>query len=166
MKRDIRIKIQSSLYEVEESLFSFDPEESDKNIFDEENLAKAVEPEVLSINTVGVLSDDGERISVSYTEPDGSGMDGAQTTISFLKAEPGVVTMSRTGLFAVTFVFEASKRYQCLYNTPYAPFSVCIHTKEVQNGIESYSHDLWLDYVVEIRGAAAERTKFKMQILY
>ena len=47
MKRDIRIKIQSSIYEVEESLFSFDPEESDKNIFDEENHAKAVEPEVL-----------------------------------------------------------------------------------------------------------------------
>ena len=166
MEQEVRIKISSSLYEVEESLFSFSPEEDVEELFIEDEVKENAEPSVLSINVTGKFSDDGERVSITYAEPEGSGMEGASTTVSLLKSAPDVITMTRTGFFAVTFVFEEGKRYHCVYNTPYAPFEVCVHTKTVINRIMTERKDISLDYIVEIRGAMAERTKFNIKVLF
>ena len=44
------------------------------------------------------------------------------------------------------------------------PFEVCVHTMKVENQLLT-DGVLRLDYIVEIRGAQAERTKFQMEIL-
>ena len=68
-KEEVRIKIVSELYEVEESLFSTLPED-DGGL--EEAIAEAAAPEeesdVLKINTCGTLTVDGGRITYSYDE--------------------------------------------------------------------------------------------------
>ena len=91
-------------------------------------------------------------------------MEGAATCVYFDMTQPEIVTMLRTGTVSTSLVFEKGKRHHCVYNTPYMPFEVCIKTLDVENDIDVCG-ELYLDYVVEIRGARAERTKFFMRIM-
>ena len=91
-------------------------------------------------------------------------MEGSNTIISFRKSSPEMVTMTRDGAVSATLVFEDGKRHHCLYKTPFMPFEVGVYTKNVVNSLLE-DGTLNLDYIVEIRGAKAERTRFKMQII-
>lgn len=158
-KKDIRIKIHSELYEIDASLFDDD--------VDTDNIpmsADAPEPEILDINSLGTYADDGERISISYDESEATGMSGSTTTVTFLKSDPSVVSMIRSGTVSTTLVFEQGKRHHCMYKTPFMPFEICVRTIKVENSI-IVSGNLLLDYIIEIRGAKAERTRFSFQIL-
>ena len=160
IKKDIRIKIHSELFDVDASLFSNEDIDVDNLPISEES----PEPEILDINTLGSYTDDGERISISYNESEATGMEGSITTVTFLKSDPSIISMIREGLVSTTLVFENEKRHHCLYKTPFMPFEICVRTIKVSNALLAIG-TLSLDYVVEIRGAKAERTKFSMQIL-
>ena len=160
--QDVRIKIKSILYEVQASLIS--EEENDEELAvalpTEENIA----PEEIIISTEGILKTEDGRFEVSYKESEATGMEGATTSVSFAIDQPEIVSMIRSGSVSTALVFEERKRHHCVYNTPYMPFEVCVHTLHVDNRLDGEGI-LELDYVVEIRGAQAERTKFYMQIL-
>ena len=164
-KEEVRIKIRSELYEVEESLFSDMPE-------DEDGLAEAIanavdgdgESDVLEINTLGTLTVDGGRVTFSYNETESTGMEGSVTAVTYLDSNPDVVSMIREGTVSATLVFEEGQRHHCIYNTPIMPFEICVRTKKVVNRL-SINGTLELDYIIEIRGAKAERTRFYMQVL-
>ena len=160
-EKDIRIKIKSERYEVSASLFSDDDNERELTLRapDADDA-----PEIIEINTLGKLTDDGERIEIGYDESEATGMEGSKTAISFLHSDPGVVSMARSGMVSAILTFESGKRHHCVYKTPYMPFEICVRTLKVQNLLMTFG-TLDLDYVIEIRGARAERTKFRMQIL-
>ena len=159
--QETRIKILSELYEVEASLFT--DEVSDEEFFSTFEDGE-IEADIVEINSLGTLNDDDERVSVSYEETEATGMEGSATSVSFLKKDPSIVTMTRDGVVSATLVFEEGKRHHCIYKTPFMPFEVCVCTKKVVNRLQE-DGSLELDYIVEIRGAKAERTKFKMQLL-
>ena len=159
VEREIRIFINSVRYEVEASLFSGDDE---LDLLDDD--FGEIEPERMQIKTVGRYVIDGNRCEISYDETDVTGMEGSVTSISFDMTDIGVVTMGRTGAVSTALVFEKGKRHHCVYNTPYMPFEVCVKTLSVNNKIGEDGR-LELDYIVEIRGAKAERTKFSMKIM-
>ena len=159
-QEEVRIRIRSVRYEVEESLFS----KEEDAIFEEEALR--VEPETIEISSVGRLTVEDGRVQIAYDETEVTGMDGSTTAISFLREQAGVVSMIREGAVSTVLVFEAKKRHHCIYNTPFMPFEVCVHTLKVDNRLLDESHkSLDLDYIIEIRGAQAERTKFRMELL-
>lgn len=158
-KKEIRIKIHSELYEVDASLFTDADIDTDNIPISED----APTPDIMDINSIGSYTDDGERISISYNETEVTGMEGSTTTVTFLKSEPNVVSMIREGAVSATLVFEEGKRHHCLYKTPFMPFEVCVRTIKVSNALLG-AGALSLDYIVEIRGAKAERTKFSMQL--
>lgn len=124
----------------------------------------AGEPEVLEINTDGFISREDGRVEFSYDETELTGMEGAKTAISFSEDEPALVTMVRTGSVSTALVFESGKRHHCVYKTPYMPFEVCVHTVKVENDIKE-NHSLFIDYIIEIRGAKAERTRLELTYL-
>lgn len=160
IKKDIRIKIHSELYDVDASLFS-DEEMDFSNIPISE---ESPEPEIFDMNSVGRYIDDGERISISYNESEATGMEGSVTTVTFLRSDPTIVSMIREGAVSTTLVFENGKRHHCIYKTPIMPFEICVRTLKVDNALLGVGL-LTIDYIVELRGAKAERTKFTMQIL-
>ena len=160
-EKDIRIKIRSERYEVSASLFSDEDNEGALTLRapDADDA-----PEIIEINTVGRLTDNGDRIEISYDESEATGMEGSKTVVSFLHSDSGIVSMSRSGMVSAILTFEAGKRHHCVYKTPYMPFEICVRTLKVANLLMTFG-TLDLDYVIEIRGARAERTKFRMQIL-
>ncbi len=155
---EVRIKLRSVRYEVEASLFS------DGDMAMELCAMGDAEPETVEINTVGRLTDEDGRIEISYEETEVTGMEGSTTAVTFMKEQAGLVTMLREGAVSTALVFEEGKRHHCVYNTPFMPFQVCVHTMKVDNRLQGERY-LELDYIVEIRGAQAERTKFRLELL-
>ena len=165
-KQAIRMKIKSTRFEMPEFLFSqlcAEIAEDMPEINIPEELATG-EPEVLEINTDGFISHEDGRVELSYDESELTGMEGAKTAISYSESEPALVTMIRTGSVSTALVFESGKRHHCVYKTPYMPFEVCVHTVKVINEIEE-KHSLFIDYIIEIRGAKAERTRLELTYL-
>lgn len=160
MEKEVRIKLRSVRYEVEASVFSEVAEDGLLPLSEEE----AVEPEIIEINTLGSWKEAESRVEISYEETQATGMEGSSTAVSFFTREPGVISMIREGAVSTVLVFEEGKRHHCVYHTPFMPFEVCVHTKRVENRLQEKG-SLVLDYMIEIRGARAERTQFSMEVL-
>ena len=160
----IRMKIKSTRYEMGELLFSRMSAElaGELEISVPEELANGA-GEDMEINTDGLLTEENGRIELSYKESELTGMDGSTTAISFSTDTPSLISMVREGSVSTALVFEQGKRHRCAYNTPYMPFEICVHTLKVDNRLAT-EKTIFIDYIIEIRGARAERTK--MEITY
>ena len=104
--------------------------------------------------------------SVSYEETELTGMDGSTSQLSFQRAEPTLLTMLRGGAVSTALVFEPNKRHICIYKTPFMTLEACVHTLKVDNRLlkDEKGGTVELDYVVEIRGAQAERCRMKLEV--
>ena len=102
-------------------------------------------------------------VSVSYDETELTGMAGARSTVTYRTADRGLVTMIRSGLVSTAMTFKAHHRAICTYETPYMPFSIGIHALTVDNRLDTEGI-LKLDYIIEIKGARAERCEMTMKI--
>ena len=103
-------------------------------------------------------------VAIRYDETELTGMEGAHSTITYRTADPGLVTMIRTGMVSTALTFKAHHRAICTYDTPYMPFSIGIHALTVDNRLDT-DGELKLDYIIEIRGARAERCEMTMKIV-
>lgn len=109
-----------------------------------------------------------EDFSLTYDETELTGMEETESQLSYRRDRRGLITMLRTGNVSTALVFEKGKRHICVYQTPYMPFEVCVHTLNVDNRLAEDAGQiggvLELDYVVEIRGARAERCRMRLEI--
>ena len=158
----IKMKIRSTRYDVEESLFSKIIGEADFE-YDEAESAFCDE-EAIELSTEGVINIDGNKVELIYEETEITGMEGSKTSVYFEKDNVGFVSMMRSGAVSTSLLFEKGKRHHCVYNTPIMPFEICVRTLKVENDILGKG-TLKLDYIIEIRGNKAERTKFEMTLM-
>ena len=164
MNKPIRMKIKSTRYEMPELLFAqavSEMAEGMPEIKITEEMLSAAEGDEMEINTDGTLSYNDGRAEFSYNESEITGMEGSKTVISYAEEDPSIITMIRSGSVSTSLVFEQGKRHRCVYKTPYMPFEVCVHTLKVDNKLAT-EKSLYIDYIIEIRGAKAERTKLQM----
>ena len=111
----------------------------------------------------GFTEEPSYTVAISYDETELTGMAGARSTVTYRTADRGLVTMLRTGLVSTAMTFKAHHRAICTYDTPYMPFSIGIHALTVDNRLDTEGI-LKLDYIIEIRGARAERCEMTMKI--
>ncbi len=153
MLKKVRIRITTERTEVSADLFSGKPA----------SCGALATPEHSEMTVEGRYHDDGARVAISYDESALSGMEGSRATISYQKSEPGLISMLRTGNVKTALLFEGGRRHACVYQTPIMPFEVCVQTSKVQNTIETMG-TLELDYITQIKGAQAERTRMRIVI--
>lgn len=111
----------------------------------------------------GFTEEPSYTVAISYDETELTGMAGARSTVTYRTSDRGLVTMLRTGLVSTAMTFKAHHRAICTYDTPYMPFSIGIHALTVDNRLD-IDGILKLDYIIEIRGARAERCEMTMKI--
>ena len=163
IKKSIRIKL-TSLREASDDHFFDSLLEDEIDMFEEEELQSEEEPEgPIEMYSEGELYITDERVIIAYDESELTGMEGSHTQVRFERATPGLVTMMRNGTVNTILVFEEGKRHICTYQTQYMPFEICVLTKSVKNTLLD-NGKIELDYIVEIRGAQAERTQFTIEI--
>lgn len=124
--------------------------------------------EELELYTEGLLvySPDGEaaQISLAYDESELTGMDGAHSVLTYHTTEPDLLHLIRSGSVTTALTFKPHHRALCVYETPYMPFQVGIHCLTVDNRLIDEGR-LLLDYIIEIRGAQAERCRMELELL-
>ena len=156
-KRSVMISITTTRTEVAEDLFDWDEsgvlEPDDGEGFDEP----------MELLAEGRLVTDPRRVELVYEEGELTGMAGARSTVTYRTADRGLVSMIRSGLVSTAMTFKAHHRAICTYETPYMPFSIGIHALTVDNRLDTEGV-LKLDYIIEIRGARAERCEMTMKI--
>lgn len=162
-KKNINIRLISEREASDECFFdSLLYGDVDDEPFDGEEREKS-ERGPIEMFTEGELYVSDERVIIAYEETELTGMEGSQTQVRFERSDPELVVMMRNGSVNTVLVFEEGKRHICTYQTEYMPFEICVFTRSVRNAILS-DGVLELDYTVEIRGAQAERTHFRIEI--
>ena len=154
IKKSIRIKLTSLREASNDSFFN--------EILGGEPMDE-LEDEIPEEEPEGPIEMFSERVIIAYDESELTGMEGSHTQVRFERNMPELVTMMRHGTVNTILVFEKGKRHICTYQTEYMPFEICVNTKEVINTLLENGR-IDLDYIVEIRGAQAERTQFTIEI--
>ena len=135
----------------------------DVSIMVPEELPGEENGETLEMITEGVVRVRGGRVEIVYDEGELSGMEGSTTVVSYAKDDPKTVSMIRSGAVSTALVFERGVRHLCTYETPYMPFQIGVLALHVDNRLES-AGEMMLDYLIEIRGAQAERCKMTLKV--
>ena len=163
IKKFIRIKLTSLREATNDSFFGQMLGDEIEEFEDEEDIPEDEVEGPIEMFSEGELYITPDRVIIAYDESELTGMEGSHTRVQFERNAPELVTMMRSGNVSTILVFEEGKRHICTYQTPYMPFEICVFTKKVTNTLlENGIIDL--DYIVEIRGAQAERTQFKIEI--
>lgn len=136
----------------------------DVSIMVPEELPGEEDGETLEMVTEGLVRVRGGRVEIVYDEGELSGMEGSTTVVSYAKDDPKTVSMIRSGAVSTALVFERGVRHLCTYETPYMPFQIGVLALCVDNRLESEGV-IALDYLIEIRGAQAERCKMTMKVV-
>ena len=163
IKKSIRIKLTSLREASDDSFFNQILGDEPFDMDDEDIEQEEEEQGPIEMFSEGELYVTEERVIIAYDESELTGMEGSHTQVRFERSHPGLVTMMRHGTVNTILVFEKGKRHICTYQTEYMPFEICVFTKEVRNTLLTDGR-IELDYIVEIRGAQAERTKFTIEI--
>ena len=163
IKKSIRIKLTSLREASDDSFFNQILGDEPFDMDDEDIEQEEEEPGPIEMFSEGELYVTEERVIIAYDESELTGMEGSHTQVRFERSCPGLVTMMRHGTVNTILVFEKGKRHICTYQTEYMPFEICVFTKEVRNTLLTDGR-IELDYIVEIRGAQAERTQFTIEI--
>lgn len=141
-----------------------------KSIFDraaeelmiEESFSVTDDEGTIETSLYGELDFVGDTYTLSYEE-ETEGMGGVYTEVKFNSNKPEQVSISRTGAIDAFFYFEKGKRHVCVYNTGIMPFEICIYAKDVDNRLLT-DGVLEIIYLIEIKGACAQKTVMKMEI--
>ena len=151
------IKIFTTRMELSQSLFA-EEEDGEEIEFDEEFLPEegGEGPETSEVWMEGRMVTGPDRVELVYEESELSGMEGSVSTIGFDRANPGLISMMRSGLVSTALVFEENKRHICVYHTPFSEFEVCAAARRVENRLLTEGK-IELDYIIEVHGAQAER---------
>lgn len=112
----------------------------------------------VSMTTEAQLTTENGRVTILYDETEITGLGNSRTAISFMADDPGLVSVIRTGEVRTALVLEKGKHHICTYETPIMPFEVCTFARKILNTITEDGGEMHLDYIVEIRGALAQRT--------
>lgn len=156
---EYKIKITTSQTEYKgKSIF----ERAADELLIEESFSSMDGDGVIETSLFGELDSIGDEYTLAYQE-ESEGMGGVYTEIKFNKDKPEEIAISRTGAIETFMFFEKGKRHICVYNTGVMPFEICIYSKNVDNRLLTDGY-LEIVYLIEIKGACAQKTILKMEI--
>lgn len=156
---DCKIKITTTQVEYRgKSIF----ERASEELMFNESISQYDESGTMESILYGTLDINGTECVLSYDE-ESEAMGTTLTTVKFSKSSPETVSLVRHGAIESFMVFEPGKRHICVYDTGIIPFEICIFSKCVDNRLLT-DGILELDYLIEIKGACAQKTTFKMEI--
>lgn len=122
------------------------------------------EPEKIEfMSDAEVLFQDG-RIIIKYDESSIYGMEGCSTVVSFEENVPEIVCIERNGIVESFMVLEERVHHTADYKTPFMNFNLAVFARKVVNKIDRTGGFLEADYIVEIRGASAQRTVMRLEV--
>ena len=121
------------------------------------------EAEVFFTEAVMDTSPDG-RITIRYEESELSGMEGTTTELIFIKDEPTLVTLRRTGTVRCALVMEEHRQHSGVYETPVMPLDLTVITHSLSNTVTEDGGVMDAYYSLRFGTITTTRTRLRVEV--
>lgn len=107
-----------------------------------------------------------EQITLTYEEADDSTLGNTHNIIRYDPANPHALSIQRSGELMNTLVCEKGRRHTSVYTSPMLPMALeaCTFTRRCDVNLNEQGGVVFLDYLIEIRGADVQRTTIRMDV--
>ena len=108
----------------------------------------------------------GERCSLVYKENPELGMGTCTVKITWICDDPEVISVIRNGETQTVMSFEPGRRHISTYNLGTMAFELTTRTMKCKNTFDgTLGGEIYIDYIVEVRGGFAGRRKMRVSVL-
>lgn len=106
-------------------------------------------------------------ITITYEEAPGSDLGETKSTIRIDRANQSSLSIERSGTLMNTLICEKGRRHTSVYFSPLipAPLEACTYTRRCDIDLDEEGGVIYLDYIIEIRGADVQRTTIRMNVI-
>ena len=137
----------------------------DYSPIEEEDREENASPELTEYITEAEFID-GDSCEIVYRESEELGMGDTVVKVCWMKKAPQTVSVVRGGEVETVMTFEEGKRHISSYSMPGMSFELCTRALRVDNRFDiGKGGDIYLDYIIEIRGAFGGRRKMILEPL-
>lgn len=119
------------------------------------------EPEVTELATEGVMTLDGDEITLTYEETELTGMEGA-TTRFIVRGD--AVALERTGTIQSRLEFTRGERCSSLYETPWGTMVVDIATTKLAHRLTGRGGVMEIAFTIAINHQVTGENRFKIRV--
>jgi uncharacterized beta-barrel protein YwiB (DUF1934 family) len=107
------------------------------------------------------------QITITYDEAPGSDLGQTKSTIRMDRANPHCLSIERSGTLMNTLICEKGRRHTSVYSSPMIPMPLeaCTYTRRCDIDLDEEGGVIFLDYIIEIRGADVQRTTIRMNVV-
>lgn len=142
----------------------YDEEDDYNDIEENDELVKAFDDNGLEFVTQGSIARREGRLVLKYIETDASDMSNEVTTLSYDESDPSIITMERNGACRTVMVFEAGKRYTCVYKIGGMALELIVRTYDFENKLTDCGGTISLGYTLENGGSIISRVKMEVKV--
>lgn len=121
----------------------------------------AVAPEVTELSTEGVMTIDGEEITLTYQESEITGMEGTTTRFT---VRGDTVVLERTGTIVSRMEFTRGERSSSLYETPWGTMVVDISTTKLTHRITERGGVMEIAFTIAVNHQVTGENRFKVRV--
>ena len=120
-----------------------------------------VAPEVTELATEGVMTLDGDAISLAYEESELTGMEGTTTRFTL---QGDRVVLERTGTIQSRMEFKQGERSSSLYETPWGTMVVDIATTKLAHRLNERGGVLEIVFTIAVNHQVTGENRFKVRV--
>lgn len=121
----------------------------------------SVAPEVTELATEGVMTLDGEEISLSYEETELTGMEGTTTRFT---VRGDTVVLERTGMIQSRMEFKQGERSSSLYETPWGTMVVDIATTRLAHRLNERGGVMEILFTIAVNHQVTGENRFRVRV--
>ena len=121
----------------------------------------AVAPEVTELSTEGVMTIDGEEITLTYQESEITGMEGTTTRFT---VRGDMVVLERTGMIVSRMEFKQGERSSSFYETPWGTMEVDIVTTKLAHRFTERGGVMEIAFTIAVNHQVTGENRFKIRV--
>lgn len=120
-----------------------------------------VSPEVTELATEGLMTIEGEEVTLTYQESEITGMEG--TTTRFI-VRGDTVVLERTGMIVSRMEFKQGERSSSFYETPWGTMAVDIATTKLAHRLTERGGVMEIAFTIAVNHQVTGENRFKVRV--
>ena len=121
----------------------------------------SVSPEVTELATEGLMTIEGEEVTLTYQEAEITGMEG--TTTRFI-VRGDTVVLERTGMIVSRMEFKQGERSSSFYETPWGTMAVDIATTKLAHRLTERGGVMEIAFTIAVNHQVTGENRFKVRV--
>ena len=121
----------------------------------------SVSPEVTELATEGLMTIEGEEVTLTYQESEITGMEGTTTRFT---VRGDTVVLERTGMIVSRMEFKQGERSSSFYETPWGTMAVDIATTKLAHRLTERGGVMEIAFTIAVNHQVTGENRFKVRV--